>query len=326
MLMQEHVAGEVADYRAASSLLTPELQALANAAEITPHWVSSTQFWYSTAARAVPEDHSTLAQLQPKQHGTQFVLVDASSQPPRRSPAFDHAKLAAGLAAAASSSSDSCASTAVNPNALPFRHITFKADRSELHFQAFETSWVCQLPSYVVRAAAGDVHEAGGLSSLPCAEVLSPDGSFAAIIRDHNLWLRDTTTGEHLQLSTDGAEGYEYAAVFPSPADMIEQGRQRTVFTPALQWSPDGRYIATSILDVRNCPTLTMVDSNPPEQFRPKAYEYFYPLPGRPASPPFVRACVGVCAVGTDISLSAATHARPELLAQSQVPRLHHHP
>jgi dipeptidyl-peptidase-4 len=31
--------------------------------------------------------------------------------------------------------------------------------------------------------------------------------------------------------------------------------------------------------DVRNCPTLTMVDSAPSEQFRPKSYSYHYALP-----------------------------------------------
>ena len=46
-----------------------------------------------------------------------------------------------------------------------------------------------------------------------------------------------------------------------------------TVTTPSLRWSPDSCWIATAVIDVRNCPTLTMVDSVPPDQFRPKAYE-----------------------------------------------------
>jgi hypothetical protein len=41
-----------------------------------------------------------------------------------------------------------------------------------------------------------------------------------------------------------------------------------------------GSYIATSALDFRNVPHLTMVESAPADQFRPKYHDYIYPLPG----------------------------------------------
>src|SRR3979411_1030162 len=45
------------------------------------------------------------------------------------------------------------------------------------------------------------------------ADVLSPDGRSAAFVREHNVWLRDTASGQERQLTTDGVEGYEYGSV-----------------------------------------------------------------------------------------------------------------
>ncbi len=42
-------------------------------------------------------------------------------------------------------------------------------------------------------------------------EFLSPDGSKAAYINDHNLWVRNTDSGERTQLTFDGIEDYGYA-------------------------------------------------------------------------------------------------------------------
>ena len=108
--------------------------------------------------------------------------------------------------------------------------------------------------------------------------VASTDGSLAAFVQDHNLWLRDTATGETVALSSDGTEHYDYATHLMTTSEIPSS--LPLPHGPALSWSPCGRFIATAILDCRNCPQLTMVHSAPPDQFRPKYYKYFYPLPG----------------------------------------------
>ena len=110
------------------------------------------------------------------------------------------------------------------------------------------------------------------------ASIASPVGTLVAYVQDHNLWLRDTSTGEAVALSTDGTLHYDYATQLTATSEIPAVSSQPV--EPALSWSPCGRYIATAILDCRNCPQLTMVHSAPPDQFRPKYYRYFYPLPG----------------------------------------------
>ena len=263
-------AGDVVDYRNALQLLSPELQAVAQTAEIQPHWLSDSRFWYTTATRAVPRDHSTAAQLAPEPHGSRFVLVDPCGGAPTRGPAFDHKKLAEGLSAASK--------RPIDADALPFSHISFEAGDTEVHFSFGGERWICELEGYTVHRSKEDAAEEQ--LSLPVAEIKSPDGRYSAFVEAHNIWLRDTVSGERIQLSTSGCAGYDYAKPLVSPDEMISQGTEHTRTPPALRWSPDGRWIATAVLDTRGCPTLTMVDSAPPEQFRPKAYEYHYPLPG----------------------------------------------
>ena len=54
-----------------------------------------------------------------------------------------------------------------------------------------------------------DVEDGG--PALPRTDVPSPAGSLTAFVQGGNLWLRDTETGETMQLSHDGEQGYEYA-------------------------------------------------------------------------------------------------------------------
>jgi dipeptidyl-peptidase-4 len=211
------VAGTVADYRAALQLLSPEVQAVAMEAEITPHWISSdessagSKFWYATTTRAVPKNYSTAAQLEPQPEGAQFVLVDTGGsgeeggKHPTQAPAFDHARLAASL-------SQACGQT-IDPAALPFRHIRFTtgADSAgtagRLEFSCHGHSWSCDLDGAYAVCSTG--RSRSGARVLPAEEVVSPDSKYAAYIFQHNLWLRDTVTGASFALSTEGEPGCE---------------------------------------------------------------------------------------------------------------------
>jgi dipeptidyl aminopeptidase/acylaminoacyl peptidase len=99
-------------------------------------------------------------------------------------------------------------------------------------------------------------------------EVLSPDGSKAAFIKDYNLWVRDVATDKLTQLTTDGVQYYGYAtdnAGWKHSDDAI------------LRWSPDSKKIATFQQDERKAGNMYLVSTN---VGHPKLESWKYPLPG----------------------------------------------
>jgi dipeptidyl aminopeptidase/acylaminoacyl peptidase len=86
----------------------------------------------------------------------------------------------------------------------------------------------------------------------PATEVLSPDGTAVAFIRDYNLWVRETGAGHERQLTADGAEGFPYGHLLLFDTGRVERRRTNTPEpVTAVEWSPDGRYIATLREDTR---------------------------------------------------------------------------
>ena len=81
---------------------------------------------------------------------------------------------------------------------------------------------------------------------------LSPDGKYAAYIKDYNLWVRDTTTGTDKQLTTDGVKDFGYAT---DNAGWISSDR------PVLKWSPDSKKIATFQQDQRKAGEMYLVNT-----------------------------------------------------------------
>src|SRR5206468_6946622 len=98
----------------------------------------------------------------------------------------------------------------------------------------------------------------------------SPDGKRTVFIRDWNLWIRDTATGDETQLTTDGVKDFGYAT---DNAGWTRRDR------PIVVWSPDSRKIATFQQDQRGTGQLYLVDTRvgPPKPEASKA-----PLPGDP--------------------------------------------
>lgn len=89
---------------------------------LQPHWLSdNTRFWYSI--KTGPDSR-------------EFVLVNAATA--QRTPAFDHARLAASLAAAGLKD--------VAADRLPIEKLDFSADK--LTFAAAGKSWICDLTNY----------------------------------------------------------------------------------------------------------------------------------------------------------------------------------
>jgi dipeptidyl-peptidase 4 len=61
---------------------------------------------------------------------------------------------------------------------------------------------------------------------------------------------------------------------------MVEQGTENVRQHAAVFWSPDSSKLVSYRIDARNSGRFTSLQFVPPDQLRPKAYTYVYPLPG----------------------------------------------
>lgn len=200
-------------------------------------WLKDDRFWF--------RDTSAV--------GSEFVLFDAAKG--THQPAFDHAKLAAALGAVAGATYDA--------SHLPFMTFQFSHDGKSISFEAKSKNWKCDLQAYTCAeekkpGSAGSGHE----------EEISPDGKLAAFIKDYNLWMRDTASGQETQLTTDGVKDFGYAT---DNAGWIHSDR------PVLLWSPDSKKIATFQQDQRGVGEMYLVET---KVGHPVLQAWKYPLPG----------------------------------------------
>lgn len=105
-------------------------------------------------------------------------------------------------------------------------------------------------------------------SGTRAPEVLSPDGSKAAFIRNWNLWVRDVATNQETQVTTDGVKDYGYAT---DNAGWVHSDRA------ILLWSPDSKKIATFQQDQRKTGEMYLVRY---KVGHPELLQWKYPLPG----------------------------------------------
>jgi len=210
---------------------------------VRPNWVAGGRFWYRIA---VPG-------------GNEFVMVDPEKR--TRARAFDHIRLAEALSEATG--------TPYRELDLPFTTFDLSQDEGSIVVDVGAGALACDLRSY--RCLPSPQTERGRGEPSPgrggSREVLSPDGSKAAFIRDYNLWLRNTATGEETRLTTDGVEDWGYAT---DNAGWTRSDR------PVLLWSPDSRSLATFQHDGRGVGMMYLVSTT---VGHPELEAWKYPLP-----------------------------------------------
>ncbi|MGZ8378127.1 MAG: DPP IV N-terminal domain-containing protein [Gemmatirosa sp.] len=108
----------------------------------------------------------------------------------------------------------------------------------------------------------------GGARRAGPPETRSPDGTKAAFVRDHNVWVRDVASGAETQLTTDGTKEFGYAT---DNAGWTHSDRA------ILTWSPDSKKIATFQHDGRGVRDMHLVSTN---VGAPRLESWKYPLPG----------------------------------------------
>jgi len=164
------------DYARAESFLGENLEGLAMGVDIRPNVLPDGRFWYRNAFA----------------DGYEFIMVDPEARTRER--AFNHDRLARGIS--------TVTGRAVEPFDLPFTTFELVRNARAIGFNVDDEGFICDLRGYVC--------ERGEVSISPdvrrrfrALEVLSPDGTKAAFIRDHNLWMRYTATGQVTQLTLD---------------------------------------------------------------------------------------------------------------------------
>lgn len=88
----------------------------------------------------------------------------------------------------------------------------------------------------------------------------SPDKAFTAFVKDHNIVLKNNTTAEEIQLTTDGKADNYYSAY--------------------LSWSPDSKKLAVMKIVPAEIRKLYMIESSPADQLQPKLLTRDYRKPG----------------------------------------------
>src|SRR5882724_7318746 len=239
--------GSLQDYQRAERFLPGNVRHLVFVADVNPHWIEKTnRFWYRRVGLS----------------DTQFILVDAEKN--TSEPAFDHERLATALSHAAKQE--------YSASALPFSEFKFVDDGKAIRFSVESAQWTCTLAAYECTKDSTRPEKPN--------EVLSPNKRWAALVKEHNLYLRDVSTGTSLQLTHDGVAGWDYATPLPSLRVMVDQATEDVKQPAAVFWSPDSSKLLTYRIDSRNSGRFTSLQFVPPDQLRPRAFTYVYPLPG----------------------------------------------
>lgn len=130
---------------------------------VYPRWIGRTDtFWYERSSPA----------------GREICIVQGSSG--ERRTAFAVSAIAAALGRPLDAE--------IDPKELILSSLKVEREPARASFDAFGKSWVYDYESGTLEETA--------LKGSDKSWVVSPDGRMAAILRDHNLWVREIETGE----------------------------------------------------------------------------------------------------------------------------------
>jgi dipeptidyl aminopeptidase/acylaminoacyl peptidase len=94
----------------------------------------------------------------------------------------------------------------------------------------------------------------------PVAALHSPDGRYAAFLKDHAVWIRDRATGTASQLSPDGEPNYAWG-IGPEAGTNPVSARGHPI--PNGLWSADSQWFVTHRIDERALPDGGLVEHVP---------------------------------------------------------------
>ena len=227
------------------------------------HWIGNTEcFWYERETREEKDspkngDGGTESETNTESStvlGKEYRLVDAKEA--TNNTAFDHKSLACALVKASGQQ--------VDPRNLPITVVDITLSPQQIHFQAFEKHWVF----------AADRKNCEVVQITTVDGLCSPDGRKAAFVRDHNLWVRELTSGAEHALTKEGKANSPYATAATPFGPMS---------TPALQalWSSDSQHLLTHQLDITSVSSRERVHLVPQDgRIQSQLSEYKTAYPG----------------------------------------------
>jgi len=189
--------------------------------------------------------------------GTEFIIVDPVKG--KKTPAFDHTKLAVGLAKVSIEK--------VEATNLPFWHIRLAG--TKVRFHAFEKNWDFDTVTGVVGESIGPwpgvvikgKPHPDSLRSPFGHHAISPDGKWEASIDEaYNLTIKNRDTDVLQVLTGDCSERFYFDAEF--------------------YWSPDSSKIMGFCVWEVKAKKVTLVESKPVDKFLPRVVKFDQPKPG----------------------------------------------
>lgn len=165
--------------------------------------------------------------------------------------------------------------TGVQPSWLPDGRFTYRVRQADgtqplmlVDAKGVRTNCATTPAACPAAPAAAAAPQGAARNRTRAPEVLSPDGTKAAFIRDWNLWVRDVATNQETPVTTDGVKDYGYAT---DNAGWVHSDRA------ILLWSPDSKKIATFQQDQRATGEMYLVRY---KVGHPELLQWKYPLPG----------------------------------------------
>jgi dienelactone hydrolase len=177
---------------------------------------------------------------------------------------FDHDKLAARLSA--------ILNEAIDAKALPLENIKYiGAQKLEFTAKGKRFNWNDRSGELTV-----NTEKEADRNPL---ESKSPDGKWIAYVENYNLFIKSTADGTVKQLSSKGYKNYEYASYY-GWSDIIEGENGERPKRFIAQWSPDSKYIQTSICDLRFGRKMYLLDWSVDTLYRARLLSYYRGSPG----------------------------------------------
>ncbi|UVW34166.1 S9 family peptidase [SAR92 clade bacterium H455] len=200
---------------------------------IFPNWIENSEyFWYVREIEGNKE----------------ICIVNARTA--SNTIAFDYKTLANEL--------EKATNQTLNPEFLILQNVHMGLSPTRFHFKALEKNWVFEPENALCQ-------EVEILDTLHQQELCSPDGNKAIFLREHNIWIRDQSTGEERSLTQDGIEDYSYARA--SVFDFIP-GLDSSL---QAEWSPDSKRVFTIQMDSRKIASRPAINYCPENgDFRPE--------------------------------------------------------
>ena len=214
---------------------------------VTPNWFAdSTGFWFENFSK------------------DQKVYLKVTFKPLLKSPLFDHAQLTAKL--------NSFLKDPVDQKSLPLENLKY-VDKNKLEFNVREKRFQFNPVSNTLTELMGKPAESNRFESK------SPDGKWIAYTENYNLFVKSTGAGGVKQLSKAGEKNFEYASYY-GWSDIIEgeNGERPRQFD--VKWSPDSKWIQTSICDLRSARKMYLLDWSVDTLYRARLLSYYRGSPG----------------------------------------------